>query len=356
MLFQKAYGTHTYESTEAVRQTDLYDIASLTKIFATTLAIMRLVDERKILLDEPLSNYLPELKNTNKSRLIIRDIMCHQARLKPWIPFYKNILLNGQPDTTINKKVFFPNSIRVADSFFIPASYKDSVFKEILDSPLENNKQYLYSDLGFILLKEMIERMSNQPFEKFLNDQFYRPLGLKTTGFRPLERFSGNALIPTENDTVFRKQILRGYVHDPAAAMLDGVAGHAGLFSNAEDLAVILQMLLNKGTYGGVRYIKEETVRNFTSVQFPWYDNRRGIGFDKPLLISSPNGPTCNDASPQSYGHSGFTGTYCWVDPLDQSVFIFLSNRVNPDAGNNKLSKSNLRTNLHELFYHLYKN
>ncbi len=353
VLFDKAFGTAEYDSTRPVSPDDLYDLASLTKVLATTLAVMKLSEERKILLDEPLSNYLPELKNSNKSRLIIRDIMCHQAGLKSWIPFYRQLLRDDQPDTVFIKSVPFPNSVQIGDSCFISTAWQDTIYRQIIESPLEKNKNYLYSDLGFILMKVLVERISGQAFDAYLNENFYRPMGLQTLGFHPLQRFPANRIMPTEQDTVFRNQLIRGYVHDPAAVMLGGIAGHAGLFGNARDIAILLQMLLNKGTYGGVRYFREETVRNFTSVQFPWYDNRRGIGFDKPLLIPNPNGPSCLSASPDSYGHSGFTGTYFWADPANQSLFIFLSNRVYPDAGNNRLSKSNLRTRLHELFYQL---
>lgn len=353
VIYHKAFGTKIYDCADSIGLSDLYDIASLTKIFATTLAIMKLVDDQLVNLDEPLSKYLPELRNSNKSNLIIRDVMCHQAGLKSWIPFYRKIISNNQPDTLICKKYPFDKSIQVADSFFIPSSYRDTLLKVIIETPLEKSRKYLYSDLGFILLKELIERVSEKPFQDYLSENFYNPLGLKSTGFNPLKNHHKSSIIPTENDTVFRKQLINGYVHDPAAAMFGGISGHAGLFSDAEDLAVIFQMLLNKGTYGGKRYLKEKTINTFTSVQFPWFDNRRGIGFDKPLLVFNENGPSCKSASAESFGHSGFTGTYCWADPVNQSLYIFLSNRIYPDASNNKLSKMNIRTDVHELFYQL---
>jgi beta-glucosidase-like glycosyl hydrolase/CubicO group peptidase (beta-lactamase class C family) len=352
VILNKAYGYTDYSGKRPVRTSDLYDLASLTKVAATTLAVMKLTEEGKINIEERLGTYLPLLKNTNKEDLIIKDVMTHQARLTPWIPFYKTTLKSYGPDTLLYQKSFsedFP--IRVSDSLFLRKDYKDSLYQYIAKSPLEPHTRYLYSDLGFILLKEIVEKVSGKTFQFYLDENFYIPLGLSTLTFNPLQKSKSINIIPTENDTIFRKQLIRGYVHDPAAAMLGGISGHAGLFSNANDLGIILQMLINGGAYAGKQYLKKETIDSFTSVQFPWNDNRRGLGWDRPLHTYNENGPNCASASQKSFGHSGFTGTYIWADPQNELTFVFLSNRVNPDASNTKLAKMNLRTKIHELFY-----
>ncbi|MGE5424034.1 MAG: serine hydrolase domain-containing protein, partial [Syntrophothermus sp.] len=245
--------------------------------------------------------------------------------------------------------------IKVAEKMFIRKDYEDSVFSWIIHSPLRATNEYKYSDLGFYLLAKAVEEITGQDFSRFLDSTFYQPLGLKTTEFRPLERFPVYRIIPTENDQLFRKQLLRGYVHDPGAAMLGGVAGHAGLFSDATDIGVILQMLMNGGFYGGRQYLLPSTIKEFTRAQFPQNNNRRAMGFDRQLQVPDANGPVCESASPQSYGHSGFTGTYFWSDPTNGLVYIFLSNRVNPDASNQKLSDLNIRTKIHQAMYDILK-
>ncbi|MCX6272152.1 MAG: serine hydrolase [Bacteroidetes bacterium] len=352
VVYHKAFGKPTYQDSLVVKPDDIYDLASLTKVAATTLAIMKLTEEGKIDPDEKLSTYLPYLKNSNKKNIIIRDIMTHQARLKPWIPFYSKVIKNGKPDTMVFRPV--QDSvfcIVVAKDLYMRKDYLDSIRQAIVDSPLEKKTDYKYSDLGFFLLKEAVEIITRMPLEVYVDNTFYKPLGLSTMGFKPLLRFPAKRIIPTEEDTVFRQQLIRGYVHDPGAAMLGGVSGHAGLFSDANDLGIIMQMLINGGVYGGNRYFKEETINEFTSVQSPELQNRRGLGFDKPLFVYIENGPSCKSASLSSFGHSGFTGTYIWADPVKEVVFVFLSNRVNPSASNHKLSDMNIRTNIHEYFY-----
>jgi beta-N-acetylhexosaminidase len=335
-----------------VRNDDIYDLASLTKVAATTLAIMKLYEEGKISPDEKLGTYLPWLEGSNKQGLILRDVMTHQAGLQAWIPFYKQTLKNGKPDTSIYRKMpsgLFP--LRVADSLYIRSDYPDSLYRLIADSPLRPSRDYKYSDLGFYLLRCIIEKVSGRPMENYLSENFYCPLGLTTMGFRPRERFPLSRLMPTEYDTAFRRQLLRGDVHDPGAAMLGGVSGHAGLFSDAGDLAVLLRLFLNGGEYGGKQYFLPSTVREFTRVQFPAAGNRRALGFDKPTLTYRPDGPCCNSASPSSFGHSGFTGTYVWADPENDLIYVFLSNRVYPDASNEKLVELNIRTRIHQAMY-----
>ncbi|MFZ4412252.1 MAG: glycoside hydrolase family 3 N-terminal domain-containing protein [Bacteroidales bacterium] len=357
IFYQKSFGTTTYESNTPVKNTDLYDLASVTKVAATTLAMMKLYEDGKINLDKKLAYYLKYLKNSNKKNISIRQIMTHQARLKPWIPFFKETLINGMPDSTIySKSPDRRHNTKVADSLYILDSYKEKILSAIIESDLNEKEEYEYSDLGFILLKELIEKITKKTFEQYLNDEFYVPLGLRYTCFNPLKSNKLEDITPTENDTFFRKQLLQGYVHDPAAAMLGGVSGHAGLFSNAGDLAIIFQLLLQHGEYGGKKLLNDTTIAAFTHQQYPEKGNRRALGFDRQLLLPDENGPVCKSASQLSYGHSGFTGTYVWADPVENLVYIFLSNRVNPDANNGKLSKMNIRTDIHQKIYNTINN
>jgi beta-glucosidase-like glycosyl hydrolase/CubicO group peptidase (beta-lactamase class C family) len=356
VFYNKSFGNHIYNNERPVQHDDLYDLASLTKILATTPAIMELQDEGLFDIDQPLSVYLPYLQSSNKSGMITRDAMTHQARLQAWIPFYIKTIIDYKPDKRLyHSKPEAGYTTQVADKLYILDLYRDSIFDTITSSKLLKKKEYKYSDLGFILLYDAIQKITATPMDVWMQNEFYKPLGMTTMGYLPRQRFDLNRIVPTENDTIFRKQLVHGYVHDPGAAMLGGVSGHAGLFANANDVAKMMQMYLQKGFYGGRQYIKPETMEEFTRQQFPLDDNRRGIGFDKPLPVYDRAGPACKGASAASFGHSGFTGTYAWADPDHQLVYIFLSNRVYPDAGNNGLTKSNLRTKLHQLVYDIIK-
>ncbi len=354
VFYEKAFGHPRYEDSARVTPASLYDLASVTKVAATTLALMKLYDDGRVSLDDSLGKYLAILKGSNKAGLHIRDVMAHQAGLQDWIPFYKATLVNGQPGQAFYRTEPSPGfPVHVAANLYLHKNYPDTLFSRIARSPLRTTHEYKYSDLGFYLLRLIVEKISGQPFERYLDSAFYKPLGVSTLGFTPLKRFSPAQIMPTEYDSAFRKQLVWGDVHDPGAAMLGGISGHAGLFSDACDLAVILQMLLREGTYGGKEYLKPSTIREFTRVQFPGKGNRRGAGFDKPLLNFTPDGPVCKGASPSSFGHSGFTGTYIWADPADGLVYIFLSNRVYPTATNQKLAEMNIRTNIHQAVYDL---
>jgi len=356
VFYMESFGYHTYENDVPVRNTDLYDLASLTKIAASTLAVMRLTDEKRIDIDQQLQSYLPYLKGTNKGGINIREMMAHQAKLTPWIPFYKNTLKDKKPDTALYRETMsedFP--VRVAEGMYLHKNYQYAIFDSIISSPLLKTSSYKYSDLGFYFMPEIIENLVNKPFDDYISKTFYQPLGLSTIGFLPRERFPLSRITPTEKDTIFRMQLVHGDVHDQGAAMLGGVSGHAGLFSDANDLGILGQMLLNGGTYGGVKFLETATIGEFTSWQFPLNDNRRGVGFDKPLQQYSAEGPCCKSASPSSYGHTGFTGTYIWIDPESRLTFVFLSNRVYPDATNNKLANMNLRPKIHQVFYDAIK-
>lgn len=352
IFYNKCFGNHTYDSTDEVKETDIYDLASITKIAATTLAIMKLYDEGKIDIDQKMSYYLPSLKKSDKENLIIREVMAHQARLKPWIPFYLETLEKKiGVDSIYSSKKSDEYPYRVANNIYINRAYQDTIFRRILDSPLNRNNKYKYSDLGFYYLMKIIEKVTGKPLDEYLSENIYSSLNLENTSFLPYKRYELSRIVPSEEDTLFRKQIIHGDVNDPGAAMLGGVGGHAGLFSNAMDLTVIMQMLLQGGEYGGKRFFSEETVKQFTKQQFPLNDNRRGIGFDKPLPEWEENGPTCKGTSPESFGHSGFTGTYVWADPEYDLVYVFLSNRTYPDNSNSKLAKKNIRTNIHQVVY-----
>ncbi|MEO6902973.1 MAG: glycoside hydrolase family 3 N-terminal domain-containing protein [Bacteroidia bacterium] len=356
VIYQKSFGYHTYENKITVKNDDLYDLASITKIAASTASLMKLMDEMKIILDERLCFYLPELEGSNKQNIILREMLTHQAGLKDWIPFWLHTL---NKDKTFKKGIYSttPNeqySLRVAQGLYINNNYVDTIYQEIKESPVKESGKYIYSDLGYYLLKKIIEKETGMPLNTFVENTFYKPLGLTTMCYHPLAKFETNRIVPTEFDTKFRKQLLLGDVHDQGAAMLGGVAGHAGLFSDANDLAVMMQLFLNKGEYGGKRYLDSNTVSNCTACQY-CKDNRRAIGFDKPEINPGKDSPVCDCVSYLSFGHSGFTGTLAWADPNNQLIYIFLSNRVYPDAENNKLAKSNIRTKIQEVIYNAVK-
>jgi len=350
VIYDKAFGYHTYSKDRFVKKSDVYDIASLTKIYSTAIAAMYLYDKKKLDLDAKASKYLSSLKHSDKKHITIRQIMAHEAGLKSWVPFWKESMKDSMLDPELYRAVEEKKFKRqVADSLFISDDYEDVLWDKIVERPLENVGKYVYSDLGMIILQKVIEKISGDDLDELMMDEFYKPLGLWKLGYKPMEWISKDKIIPTENDTVFRHQLIHGFVHDPMAALMGGVGGHAGLFSNAESLAILMQMLLNKGEYGGNRYLKEETVSIFTSKAFPEGINRRALVFDKPDISAGVNGPSAIGVSDYSFGHSGFTGTYAWADPISGLQYIFLSNRVYPSAANTKLAKSNLRTQIMQI-------
>lgn len=350
VIFYKSYGHHTYDKKELVHPADIYDLASITKVCATNLSLMNLEEQGKISIDKPLGKYLSKVKKSNKADLKIKDILIHESGLVSWIPFYINTIdEDGELLDQYKKTPTGSYKIKVAENLFMNQNYVTEMWDTIRTSELLNEGKYKYSDLGYYMFHEMIEEQTKAPLEVYTNRNFYRPLGLSTMGFNPLDKFRKEYIVPTEKDEYFRNQLLHGYVHDMGAAMLGGVSGHAGLFSNANDVAVIFQMLLNKGTYGGQRYFKPETIEKFTSIQKE--NNRRGLGFDKPNLEDLENSPCCEAATPQTFGHTGFTGTGAWVDPVHNVVYIFLSNRVHPDMTNNKLFKDDIRTRIQQVMY-----
>jgi beta-N-acetylhexosaminidase len=328
-------------------------MASVTKICATTLAIMKLYDQDKINLNKKLGDYLPLVKGTDKEDLLIKDILLHQAGLASYIPFYKEIIDStgtARPDLFAATKTD-SFSVKVADSLFMRKEWNDTMLSRILQSPLGTHGKYVYSDNDFIFLAKVVEAITGTTLDKYVRKEFYRPLNLSTTGFKPTEYMTVKNIAPSEDEPVFRKQLIRGTVHDPGAAMFGGVAGHAGLFSDAYDMAVIMQMLLNGGTFNGKRYLQKETIDLFTG--YHTKNSRRGLGFDKPEKDNYKREEPypALSASPLAFGHSGFTGTCVWADPKNNLVYVFLSNRLTPDGTNSKLVKMNVRTDIFQAVY-----
>lgn len=353
VAFQRSYGYTNYDSMEPVNNDMIYDLASVTKISATTISVMKLYEEGKLDLEKTLGDYLPWVRGSDKEDLLIKNILLHEAGLVAWIPFYKETVdKTGHPLPALYSRVETDSfSIRVADSLYMRNDYRDSLYKKIVNSKLSKPGVYVYSDLDFILLGRIVEAITNKPLEDYVKENFYSRMGMTTTSFKPREFFPINNIAPSEHDKSWRQQLLRGDVHDPAAAMFGGVAGHAGLYSNAYDLAKLYQMLLDGGEINGVRYLKKETIDKFTA--YSSNVSRRGLGFDKPEKDNKTRKdpyPTLSTSS-ATYGHTGFTGTCVWVDPASNLVYIFLSNRVTPDGENNKLIQMRVRANIHETIY-----
>ena len=353
VVYNKNFGKHTYQGKQEVRFSDIYDIASLTKIVATLPLVMELEEKGIISLDTKLSDILPEFKGTNKENVTIKKMLSHYAQLKPWIPFYIHTLdsVTKKPDAKYyRRKLTKGFDIEVANKLYLRSDYQDSIQEIIKDSDMLSRLRYRYSDLPYYILKKFIEKYYDQPLDKLVQQHFYKSLGANYTTYKPRERFSKTQIIPSEIDEYFRYQEVHGYVHDMGAAMQNGVGGHAGVFSNANDIAKIMQMYLQKGFYGGHRYFKTETLDKFNECYYCESDNRRGVGFDKPQL--DEEGPTCGCVSMTSFGHSGFTGTYAWADPEDEIVYVFMANRTYPTSLNgNKLLKENIRTEIQRLIY-----
>jgi beta-glucosidase-like glycosyl hydrolase/CubicO group peptidase (beta-lactamase class C family) len=357
IIFEQSYGYQTYDSILPVNNQTIYDVASLTKVSASVPVLMRLVDQKKLDLDNPISSYLPYLEGSNKENMIFRDILSHQAQLTAWIPFY---WYNTDSAGVLNPDVFQNYqtddfNIRVAEGLFIKDSYKYQMYDTILKSDLRKRREYKYSDVGYYWVPQILEPHYNGSYDQFVDEFFYQPLHMRNTSYKPRKKFPISRIAPTENDTIFRKQIIRGDVHDPGAAMLGGVCGHAGLFSTAEDIGILFQVYLQNGYYGGLQYFDTATIKEFTSYQHDGKENRRALGFDKPFKKYDKYGPVCESAYLSSFGHSGFTGTYVWADPEEKLIYVFLSNRVYPKSDNYKISRYDIRTNIHQAIYDAIK-
>jgi beta-N-acetylhexosaminidase len=352
VVYDRSFGWYTYDNKVPVSDETIYDLASVTKVTATLQAVMYLEEQKQIDVNKKVSVYLPELVSTNKKDITIKDMLTHQSGLLPFIPMWPQTIKDNTFDPyyySATRSESYP--LHVAGDLFVAPYIRDSAWhwavqSRLLDRAPRTPFAYRYSDMGSMVLHRMANKLLPEPMEKFLQQYFYEPLGAQTMGYLPLERFPISQIAPTEIDTTYRKTLIAGTVHDERAAMLGGVAGHAGLFGNATDLAKVCQMLLNGGNYGGIQFFKPETVHQFTAKQYE--NSRRGLGWDKPT--GDWNGPTAVLASPLTFGHTGFTGTCIWIDPEFDLVFVFLSNRVWPDR-NNKLLNANIRPRIQEIIY-----
>ena len=351
IVYHKSFGHHTYRKKRATRTDDVYDLASLTKILSATLAVMKLQEMGMVSVYQPLSVYLPELKGSNKEQMTLYDVMAHRAQLTGWIRFYEQtISTKAYPSSKFYRpKANQDFSIPVTEKLFLRNEFSEEIWKQIRESPLRPVREYKYSDLGFYLIAQMVLRVTGQSIDRFVDEHFYQPLGLGSATYNPWKTTVLSRIPPTEEDKYFRRQRIQGYVHDMGAAMLGGVSGHAGLFANAQDVAILMQMLLNNGYYGGQRFLKAETVRTFTS-RHPEC-SRRGIGFDMKELQADRSQNMCQEAAFSTFGHLGFTGTCTWADPANNVIYVFLSNRTYPSMRNNKLGKEDYRPRIQSIIY-----
>ena len=345
----KSYGFHTYDSIVRVKNHHLFDLASVTKILASTLAFMKLYESHNIDLDQKVADFIPMIKNTNKKNSTFREILSHQAGWLPYIEHQNTVRRkNGKlKSRTLSAKQGkrYPNPI--SDSLFIHRKYEKKIMRRIKKTPVENIGDYRYSGLWFFLLPNMVERISGQSFDQFLDTHYYDPMEIERLTFNPSFKYSKEEIVPTEKDSLFRKTLVHGWVHDEAAGLMGGISGNAGLFANATSLAKLLKMLINKGQYEGKQYLKPETIALFTSRAYPETENRRGLGFDKPTLDTIPSERYPSEkSSPESYGHSGFTGNLVWVEPVHECFMVFLSNRVYPTREQKALYQLGIRGNI----------
>ncbi len=356
VVLDKCYGHHLYDSTEAVTEADLWDLASVTKVSAGTPSLMVLQDRGLFDPDKTLGDYLPWYRHSDKGDMVLRDMLAHQAGLVPFISFWRN---TENDDHTFKSGIFsdFNHrkfSLPVSDSLYMNRRYLKDMFRELRDSK-KGPKKFVYSDNTFILAAEIVESLTDTTIDKFAPANIYRPIGAFNITYNPLEKYPRERIVPTEYDSLFRKQLIRGTVHDEGAAMLGGVSGHAGLFATGNDLLKLIEMYRRGGEYGGVRVLSQEVLKEYTTVQFPENDNRRALGFDKPLLgndtIPAEEAYPCKSASPSSFGHSGFTGTFVWVDPEAGISYVFLSNRVYPTRNNNNISRLSIRGHILQAVY-----
>lgn len=378
IMFDKAFGTYAGKGSPRVESTDIYDLASLSKTTGTLLAVMKLYDKGRFNLTDKISDYLPFLQRTDKKDITIREILYHQSGLPPWLPFYQEAidkdsydgkLFSARKDaqhpvrigtaTWANPKFKFKSeyispvktgdyTVQICDSLWLNRSFRKVIEEKIVETPLKQ-KRYVYSDVGFILLGMLVEQLAGMPMEAYLQREFYGPMGLERTGYLPLRRFAKSEIVPSNKDRFLRKETLQGFVHDEASAFFGGLAGNAGLFSTAREVAHIYQMLLNGGEIDGKRYLSKETCQLFTTEVSKI--SRRGLGFDKPDMQDSKKGNCASVAPAGVYGHTGFTGTCAWVDPENELVYVFLSNRIYPDVTNRKLNQLHIRERIQEAIY-----
>lgn len=362
VVFHQSYGFHTYDSIQPVALDDIYDLASVTKILGPLPALMKLVDEGKLDLDVPFSTYWKPWKRIKgKRNLTLREILAHQSGLKPYIIFLNKVVKkNGQ----LKKRFVKPNiktgfAKEAYPGIYVKNRFNKKMYRMINRSKVSEEKKYVYSGLPFLIFPELIAQLTRQSYESYLKSTFYNPIGAKTLGFLPMSKNFFNNIVPTELDTLYRNTLTKGWVHDENASLLGGISGNAGLFGSAQDLFKMMQLFMEYGTFEGKEYVSQEVVAEFAKVQYPKNDNRRGLGFDKPLLNNSEllleDAYPAPEVSPASFGHSGFTGTFVWADPENQLVYIFLSNRVYPTRENRNLYTLNIRSAVQQVFYKALK-
>ncbi len=357
IIFHQAYGYHTYDSIQKVALDDVYDLASVTKITGPLPALMKLYEEGKIKLDVPFSTYWTDWKyQKDKKDITLRELLAHQSGIKPYIIFLNEVLKNGKLKRRfIRSKKSKRYSNPFYKNLYIKNRFKHKIYRKIKRVKADGKKEYLYSGIASLIYPQLIENITGMPYQKYIQENFYNPLGCTTLGYLPMHKNLKNNIVPTELDTVVRKELTKNWVHDENAALFGGVSGNAGVFSSALDLAKYMQMLLQNGTYAGRQYFKPETVKEFTKIQYPENNNRRGLGFDKPLIgndtLSIKASYPAPQVSPESFGHSGFTGTFAWADPKHDLVFILLSNRVYPSRTHRNIYNLNIRPKLQQIFY-----
>ena len=357
VIFHKVYGFHTYDSIQKVSHNDIYDLASVTKITGPLPALMKLYEEGKLDLDKPFSTYWKTWKNRNdKKDITLRELLAHQAGMEPYIVFLNEVLKKGKSKQRFIRRTKHKRYSKMAFSdMYIKDRFVHKVYRQIKRSNVSKNKVYRYSGLASLIYPQLIETISGQDYQTYLKQNFFDPLGCTTLTYNPNFKNFPNKIVPTELDSIFRKAYVKGFVHDENASLFGGVSGNAGLFGTAEDLAKYMQMLLQKGSYNGKQYLKASTVNEFIRVQYPENDNRRGLGFDKPLIgndtLPLKEAYPAPQVSPSSFGHSGFTGTFVWADPDHEIVFIFLSNRVYPSRSHRNIYDLNIRPKLQQVFY-----
>ncbi len=354
ILLWKSYGYHTYDSIRRVDDNDIYDVASVTKIVGSTIALMKLYEDGLIHLDDPINRYINDVKG-RVGKVTIREALAHQGGLYPWIPFHEVIRKSNQrfKKRDIRSAMDTGYSFEIANNLFLSDRFYEKRIKKLIKkSKVSKIPSYKYSGLFFYLVPEIVQNLTGMSFQVYLDSMLYNPLQLKTIGFNPLDRFDIGRIPPTEIDSFFRMEPIHGKVHDEGAIMMKGVSGNAGLFSNVQDLAVIMQLLMNDGENDSIRFLSPQTVELFTTAQYPNLGNRRGLGFDKPLLVyDSIVSSVAKSASFESFGHTGYTGTLVWADPKADLSFIFLSNRVYPIRKNKALYDLNIRPMIHQLLY-----
>jgi beta-N-acetylhexosaminidase len=354
IVFHKAYGHHTYTRTTPVNKSDVFDLASVTKILGSTISLMKLYDDKELNLDATLESYLPQASGTNKANIVIRDMLAHHARLIPYIPFHESTVIKGKTRNTLKSNLYRSfiadgYSTPISQNIFLKDNFKDSIWRMVYNSEMRSTVAYRYSDLGFFFAKAIIENRSNMKLDVYADNNFYKPLNLRNTTYNPQNKIKLSSIVPTEKDDYWRNQLVHGTVHDMGAAMLGGVGGHAGLFSNAQEVAVLMQMLLNDGKYGGKKYLNPHTIETFTSRHH--LSTRRGLGFDMKELDRGETMNMADRASSKTFGHTGFTGTCTFADPEHNIVFVFLSNRTFPSADNNILHREDYRPRIQNVIY-----